>query len=90
MGKRKVTEAHATSFIAEGWKTYRRQVVPDGANSIQIRETRRAFYAGAAWLLSLAGALGEDDTPEDVGVEILNGIHEEITRFSNDVASGRG
>lgn len=46
--------------IAEKWVSYRQDTIPVDASDEQIKETRRAFYAGAA---SVIGIILIDDPP---------------------------
>ena len=39
--------------IDERWEDYRKKVIPSDAGSIQVAETKRAFYAGAAVSLNI-------------------------------------
>ena len=35
-------------MITDKWNSYLSEVLPDNVSAIQLQETRRAFYAGAA------------------------------------------
>lgn len=77
-------------IIESQWLDYRRQVIPSTAPSVQVIESRRAFYAGARALLT--GMLerfdpGRAPTAEDLA--IMDGIKDELERFNNDVQTGR-
>lgn len=51
------------------WASYRAAVVPKDAGGIQVEETRRAFYAGAAALYSVVMRMlepGAEATDQDV------------------------
>ena len=43
---------------------------------------RPAFYAGAAAMFELLNRVSPDDVSEDVGVEMLNRLHEELDTYS--------
>jgi hypothetical protein len=75
-------------LIERGWRSYRDQVLPNGAPPIQLQETRRAFYAGAKALLTV---LTNDVTPltEDAGVRVLETIDKVLNQFRDDVLGGR-
>lgn len=77
-----------TGLIEKGWRSYRDQVVPNGAPPVQLQETRRAFFAGAKALLSV---LTNDVTPlsDDAGVQVLEAIDKEFNEFRDDVLGGR-
>lgn len=67
--------------IQEGWIGYSKGVIPKDASAVQIEETRRAFYAGAAQVLGVMYEVGSRDLSEPAGVGILEGMHEEVRVF---------
>lgn len=67
--------------VGIGWDTYMARVTPRGAPQVQIQETRRAFFAGAAWMMGLLDAIATDAVSEDGGVEILERLHEELRAY---------
>jgi hypothetical protein len=58
--------------VGEAWERYRRECIPNVAGAVQIEESRRAFYAGAAMLFdaltSGIPADGKEPTDEDMAV----------------------
>lgn len=75
------------ALIGDGWASYY-QVLPKNAESIQILETRRAFYAGAAYLYrSLAGGL--KDKTEGDALALMRRISTEIDIFVEDIRNGK-
>lgn len=64
--------------IHEKWDSYRREVLPSTAPQVQIVECRRAFYAGAAALLSLQ--LHDLEGGEE-GWAMMDGIQRELAEF---------
>ena len=63
--------------IQDHWFDYRKSVMPKGCSDIQIRETRRAFYAGAATMLSVMdeiAGLGSHSKEEDAIRTIENDL----------------
>ncbi len=78
---RKVLKA-ATVF--EMWTTFRNEALREIVNPIQIEETRRGFYAGAASMLELMMRVSPDDVSEDRGVEMLEALHQELRAFATD------
>lgn len=56
-------------------------------NSVQMIETRRAFYAGAQSVLKIMHKIG--DVSDEAGVAILEGLATEILNFSTDVGEGK-
>jgi hypothetical protein len=71
--------------VFEIWRTYKDEVLTKVTNPVQIEETRRGFYAGAAAMLDLMLHVSPDDVSEDRGVEILQALHEEIKAFATDL-----
>lgn len=75
--------------LAETWTEFERAVMPKGAPKEQHVEMRRAFYGGAASMLSLvSGGLDADTEPTDLDVAYLESIHQELATFANDIARG--
>jgi hypothetical protein len=74
-------------LLLESWNDYRTRVISGDAPETQLRESRRAFYAGAASYAFMtreaSGTLSEDDA-----VEVLKGIEAEFTRFHADILGG--
>lgn len=79
----------AVDVVKAGWRTYAEHVLPTEALPVQMQETRRAFYAGARYLLGVLEGIGDNAVSEDSGVAILESIAAELTRFLNDVEAGR-
>jgi hypothetical protein len=77
--------------IRDLWLTYARERLrPAGLdpNDEAVKATlERSFYAGAASMLELTMRVSPDGVSEDVGVEMLNRIHEELEAYSNRGAS---
>lgn len=68
-------------YIEKGWDSYRKLLVEAGAGEIQIKETRQAFFAGAAVLFeSIMRGLdpGDEETENDMQrmTDIANELHE--------------
>lgn len=77
-------------LIEAGWIGYAEHVLPSGANPVQVQETRRAFYAGAAHLFdAITRAVGPDSVSEDDGVVVFDGVQAEIDEFLALVKRGR-
>ena len=76
--------------IAVEWETYRRGVIPQNAPAIQIQESRRAFYAGAASLLnSIMNMLDPGTEPTERDLLRMDALHAELVKFNDDVLAGR-
>ena len=77
--------------IEKLWRSYLLDVVPKNAAEIQIRETRRAFYAGAAALFnSIMGGL-DGGTPSETRADMvmMDAIYRELKDFPRLVAEGK-
>lgn len=67
--------------VAESFATYRQLLV--NAPQIQVDECRRAFYAGAYFLLmNVAYNIGDDEMPEEQGIVELEKLKHEIEAFA--------
>lgn len=76
-----------TETVAQSFATYRSQVIPHEATDVQVEECRRAFYAGAYFLLlNVAHNIGDDTTSEDEGVAELEKLKSECETFATTVA----
>jgi hypothetical protein len=72
-----------TETVAEAFATYQARVLPKDASAIQIQECRRAFYAGAYFLLmNLAHNIGDDSTDEEQGIQELEKLKTECETFA--------
>jgi hypothetical protein len=71
--------------VFDMWTTFRGEVLQEITNPIQIEETRRGFYAGAAAMLDLIVRVTPDDVSEDQGVEMLEALHQELRAFGTDM-----
>lgn len=77
-------------LIEREWLSFAERVLPANAPAIQRQEMRRAFFAGAGRLFeSLTNAVGTDDVSEDAGMDIMQGVEDEIRAFLRDVEGGR-
>lgn len=75
-------------LIMEGWQKYDAAVMPRTASAEQIRETRRAIYAGAQLMMSILQGIQRDEVPEDEAAAILESISEELQTFGELVKRG--
>jgi hypothetical protein len=75
-------------FLAEKWRSYAEQVLPDEAPTVQRVECRRAFYAGAVALWSIVNKhLSPDEEPTDSDLVIMRAIVDELQTFGRGVGS---
>ena len=72
--------------IQAQWASYEKNVMPDDAGPVQVRETRRAFYGGALAMFSLLHEAGGHSN--DAGVAIVDGLRAEVCDFARDVVAG--
>ena len=75
--------------IARAWSSYRTLVVPADAGEVQVEETRRAFYAGAAVIFQglkiwLDGEDGTDE-PSEADLAKMSEIQAEIDAFGLEI-----
>lgn len=69
------------NYIEKGWEGYRK-LLPPNASEVQIRETRQAFYGGAAILFeALMRGLDEGEEATDGDVQIMTDIQRELQEF---------
>ena len=71
------------------WASYRTLVIHKDAGDAQIRETKRAFYAGASSVITIIGSLfdirkGPDPTEEDV--KVLEDVWKELDEYFKNEA----
>lgn len=71
--------------IERQWRSYRAEVLPAGAPTVQVIECRRAFYAGAQALRAEFLATSDDSRTQEA--ELL-AIEEELDQFGRDVKAG--
>ena len=76
--------------IAKGWSSYLVTVMAPDAPPIQVRETKRAFYAGAQhFLMSVMRIMDPEAEPTDADMARLEAMDQELQAFAREVAAGR-
>ena len=76
--------------VATSWNQFAQLVFRPGTSEIQIREMRRAYYAGFhTALLTLLHSVSAGDEPTDTDVSYLDGLHKECERFAEEIKRGR-
>lgn len=60
--------------IAEAWTSYVHLVIPPEANDVQMKECRKAFYAGAMAYSTLFKVLGKMEIPEEIKRNVIANI----------------
>jgi hypothetical protein len=69
--------------VAASFATYRARVLPPNASDTQVLECRRAFYAGAYFLLmNVAYNIGDDSIANNDGVAQLERLKDECEAFA--------
>ena len=76
--------------LKEYWANYLETVVPKDASMIQVQETKRAFYSGAAALMNTVMEIGDNDAIDEMaGADIMEDRLQELHEFHEDVQRGR-
>jgi hypothetical protein len=77
-------------IVAGQWRQYVTRVLPADVHPLQLKETKRAFYAGAQCLLyAVQQGLSAGDGVEDGDVAMLEAVERELSDFAEAVAQGR-
>lgn len=76
----------STKYIQRGWESYLKYVMSEDASPIQVKETRQAFYSGAAILFSvLMRDLDEDREPTNENMQKMEDLHAEMSAFGQEI-----
>lgn len=69
------------------WESYRTMVVPADASETQIRETRQAFFAGAAILFEgiLQNLSSSEDEITEADMTLMADVQAEIDEFGQQL-----
>lgn len=68
--------------IGEAWAFLDAQITADGAKAIQLREMRKMFYCGCAWMF--ARVVMASDGSEQDGSDQLSALYAEIQHFQQE------
>jgi hypothetical protein len=72
-------------YIERSWEGYRK-LLPADASETQIRETRQAFYAGAATIFTgMMFIMDGGDEPTDADMKRMMDIQIEIDAFGQEL-----
>ena len=75
--------------LADGWDKYRAKVMSKAAGETQVKECRRAFYAGAeSFFDTIYSALEAGPETTDVEVAKLAGMERELVEIAAKVVCG--
>lgn len=74
-------------LMKQAWESYRKMVVPNYASSVQVTETRQAFYSGASILFSMLTGplLDEGDDPTDADLQKMADLQIEFDTFGAEL-----
>ena len=76
----------STKYIKRGWESYIKHVIPEDALPIQVKETRQAFFSGAAILFSvLMRDLDEGHEPTDEDMQKMEDLQNELYAFGQEI-----
>ena len=72
--------------IEEEWTGFAAMVIPTvDPSSIQFREMRKSFFAGAWVILCALDKIGDPDTPDEVGVNYIKDRQQEGRKFYREL-----
>ena len=76
--------------LADQWTEFSKEFVPANAPPVQLTETRRAYYAGAAAFFStIYHSMDEGAEATDADVTKLAAMHQELIDFGLLVGDGK-
>lgn len=76
--------------VADTWNQFAQLVFRPSTPERQIREMRRAYYAGFhTALLTLLHGVSDGDDVQASDEAYLSGLHTECERFAEDIKRGR-
>jgi hypothetical protein len=82
-----VTAGTITRRIGALWAQFRRAMLPQ-VSSVQVKETRRAFYLGAGAMFQLMNQAAKISDDEQASIAMLSDIDAELKEFFDDIGSG--
>ena len=79
-----------TGHIEKAWRSYLHQVVPRGAPPVQVRETKRAFFAGAsAYAFTVMSLVSKGAGVTAADESMMKDIMQELEDFTESVGKGQ-
>lgn len=75
--------------LKQHFDEFRLLVIPADASPTQLRECKRAFYAGAGAVLGNLADMTGDDVSEDEGVAAMVGMNTDVAEFCMEVQARR-
>lgn len=73
--------------IAGNWEDFSGRCIPPDASPNQVRQTRRAFYAGSMTMFGTMTRIS-DDRPEDEAMMAMESLWREIQAFNMLLQAG--
>lgn len=71
--------------IEQEWLEYLRRVLPGDASEVQIRECKRAFFAGAHAFHSIQlTKISKGDQCTDADLRLMDDLRDELAEFAMD------
>lgn len=67
--------------MSKFWEEYKTKVLPKTAPSIQVSECQMAFYGGATAIIGEILRFGEEKTPEDEAIQMMQDLLDEVEEF---------
>lgn len=67
--------------ILEHWLHFRAMCIPEHASDIQVREMRKAFYAGIATMLGITAGMFEERLTDGEVIQVLVNLEKELREF---------
>lgn len=74
-------------IIEKEWNDFAKAVLPKDVSSIQYKEMRRAFYAGAWVILQTCKRVADEEMPDEAAVAIIDSMEKECVGFIVKVAA---
>lgn len=75
--------------VEEGWESFKRDVIKDGATPGSLKYARMIFYAGAALVLGQTAVVGElvacQGMSEEDGIRHLDSLSREVDVFTESL-----
>jgi hypothetical protein len=77
----KTKKVNRGKSLADYWEAYKTEVIPDAASTIQIQETRRAYYFGAQVMFGLLGDMSQECITQEEAVQRMSSLNKELQDF---------
>lgn len=76
--------------VAQQYESLLKAAMPPGASEVQLRESKRMFFAGAGAVLNMMiHTIAAPTMSETAGVQMIDGLHKEVAAFMREVQEGR-